>query len=413
MILGDFNLIDNHIPKKVLIYSPHVGGHKQVYCNVITDWALGSGMEVFLYVGNDWCNSKKRREEISPYIGVYIYNTAVSIISSNVYEDNHIISLSNFKQNPLSASDSRNLIELEKKFNPDLVFVISGDEFNHSPYSLLKSLFSTKKHSSKWIGIFISPYCYPSDNWFKRNILKVALKQKIKYFDTTFWLDEYFLKSRKTMNSFWLPDISKSFNYKDDIDEDTDSLCIKIDNFLMNNKEKEILLFFGGYFIRKGFDFLLELALNDKQFVILRAGDTSESDRSPEFVDKMAMLENRNQLLNIPQFIKSSVVTRKLFEATKYIPLPYRNHYSSSGVMLQALEFGKPVIVPDIGLMGKRVIHNNIGITYKHGDYEDFKCAVYRMQKHYSRYADNVSNYYLQYSKENIFEHLNIIIKKS
>ena len=398
--------------KKILIYSPHTGGHRQVYCNVIADWALDSGMEVLLYVGSDWCNSENPSGKISPYIEVYKNNPNVSIINCNIYKNNNNISLINLAQNPFSVSDSRHLIDMENKLNPDLVFVIAGDEFNHSPYSILKNLAGVKKHSSKWIAIFISPYCYPSDNWLKRNILKMALKQKVKNFDIMYWLDEYFVNDTTIKNSFWLPDISKSFNYNENhTDKETESLCSRIDNFLSNNKGKEVLLFFGSYFTRKGFDFLLELALNDKQFVILRAGDTSESDRSPYFADKMITLENNGQLLNIPTFIESPVVIEKLFNVTNFIPLPYRNHYSSSGVMLQAMEFGKPVIVPDVGLMGGRVTHNNIGITYKHGDYEEFKNAVYRMQKSYDKYIMDINNFYTQFSKENIFEHLNIMVK--
>ncbi|KKG14918.1 hypothetical protein EO98_01350 [Methanosarcina sp. 2.H.T.1A.6] len=398
--------------KKILIYSPHTGGHRQVYCNVIADWALDSGMEVLLYVGSDWCNSENSSGKISPYIEVYKNNPNVSIINCDIYKNNHNISLINLAQNPFLVSDSRHLIDMENKLNPDLVFVIAGDEFNHSPYSILKNLAGVKKHSSKWIAIFISPYCYPSDNWSKRNILKIALKQKVKHFDIIYWLDEYFVNHAAIKNSFWLPDISKSFNYNEiHTDKETESLCSRIDNFLSNNKGKEVLLFFGSYFNRKGFDFLLELALNDKQFVILRAGDTSESDRSPYFADKMITLENNGQLLNIPKFVESPVVIEKLFNVTNFIPLPYRNHYSSSGVMLQAMEFGKPVIVPDVGLMGGRVTHNNIGITYKHENYEEFKNAVYRMQKSYDKYIPEIQNFYMQFSKENIFEHLNIMVK--
>jgi len=407
-------LSSNHASKKILIYSPHTSGHRQVYCNVIADWALDSGMEVLLYVGNDWSNSENPSEKISPYIEMYKNNTSVSIINCDIYAKNQNISLTNFAQNPFLVSDSKHLIDMEKKFNPDLVFVIAGDEFNHSPYSILKNLAGVKKHSSKWIAIFISPYCYPSEKWLKRNILKVALRQKVKHFDIRYWLDEYFVNDTDIKNSFWLPDISKSFNFDENhADEDTESLCSRIDSFLSNNQEKEVLLFFGSYFNRKGFDFLLELALNDKQFVILRAGNTSESDRSPEFTDKMITLENKGQLLNIPTFVRSPVVIEKLFNSTNFIPLPYRNHYSSSGVMLQAMEFRKPVIVPDVGLMGGRVTHNNIGITYKHGDYEDFKNAVYSMQKSYDKYENNINNYYIQFSKENLFKHLNMMVKNN
>jgi glycosyltransferase involved in cell wall biosynthesis len=392
-----------------------MSGHRQVYCNVIADWALDSGMEVLFYIGRDWCNSENSRNKYSPYVEIYRNNAGVFIEGCEIHKINHKISLLNFKQNPLVKSDSGILKHLESKYSPDFIFVISGDEFNHSPYSFLKDIFTIKKHSlkSKWIAIFISPYCYPSMNYLKRNMLKTSLKQKVKHFDITFWLDEFFVKDTNIKKSYWLPDISKSFNHVDDTDEDTETLCALIDNFLEQNKGKKILLFFGSYFVRKGLDFLLQLALDDKQFVILRAGEMSESDRSPEFIDNMLTLEKNKQLLNIPMFIKSPKVTKKLFDETCFIALPYRDHYSSSGVMLQALEFGKPVIVPDIGLMARRVLYSNIGITYKHGDYEDFKKAVYIMQNSYGKYTNNVSQYYQQFNRSSIFNHLSIIIKEN
>jgi glycosyltransferase involved in cell wall biosynthesis len=170
------------------------------------------------------------------------------------------------------------------------------------------------------------------------------------------------------------------------------------------------LLFFGRDFNRKGFDYLVELALKDDQFIILRAGDSLGSDENRELVQKMAILENDSRLLNINQFIKNPNLIEKIFNVTNFIPLPYRDHYSSSGVMLQAMEFNKPVIVPDIGLMGKRVVDNNIGVTYRHKDFTDFKEAVYKMQKSYGMYTNNISNFYSQFSKENIFRHLDLMV---
>jgi glycosyltransferase involved in cell wall biosynthesis len=233
----------------------------------------------------------------------------------------------------------------------------------------MKDLIVSKRHSSKWVGIFISCFHYPDlANWLKQRVLKLMLKQKLKYFDKTYWLDEYFVSNTNNKNKFWLPDISKSFNISvNNDDAEFELLCPQIDNFLINNKGKDILLFLGAEFNRKGLDFIIELALEDEQFVVLRAGDPLENaDKSQEIMEKMSMLEKTGRLLNIPKFIKNPIIISKLFQATNYILLPYRDHYSSSGVMLQAIEFQKPVVVPNIGLMGKRVVENHIGITYKH-----------------------------------------------
>lgn len=379
--------------KKILIYSPNIGGHRQVYCNVIAHWALESNMSVVFYIGNNWCEEKNTESQISPYF--------------EVFNNENVEFYNTLFQDSSCKSNSDHLICLENEVNPDIVFVVSGDEFNHSLYSFIINLFPPKKHSSKWVGIFISCYCYPkSANFFKKFAQKISLYQKVRYFDSTYWLDEYFIKKSNTKNKLWLPDISKSFNLTIGENELTEYKLFspRIDDFLEKNKGKEILLFFGRDFNRKGFDFIVQLALDDEQFIVIRAGDSLENmDDNLELFEKMGKLEADGRLLNIAKFIEDMNLIEKLFSITNFIPLPYRNHYSSSGVMLQAMEYNKPVIVPNIGLMEKRVIENNVGITYNHKDYNDFKKAVYKMQSEYLGYTLNIAKFQEAFSKEQIF----------
>lgn len=387
--------------KKILIYAPNIGGHRQVYCNVITHWALESKMDVILCIGNDWCRGGNTISQGSPYIDLYMTNNNVDFINAS--------------QKSPHKSDSEYLFDLENDIKPDLIFVISGDEFNHSFYSFMKYLIMPINHSSKWVGIFIACFYYPdSANRLKQRVQKLMLKQKIKYFDRTYWLDEYFVNNTNHKNKFWLPDISKSFNISvDNDDAEFGLLCPQIDNFLINNKGKDVLLFLGGEFNRKGFDFIIELALEDEQFVVLRAGDPLEYiDKSQDIMDKMSILEKNGRLLNIQKFIKNPIIISKLFQVTNYILLPYRDHYSSSGLMLQAIEFQKPVVVPNIGLMGKRVFENHLGITYKHKKYDEFKKAVYKMQNEYYDYIPHTITFYESFSKEAIFKKLDLLIQK-
>lgn len=385
---------------KILIYAPLIGGHRQVYCNVITQWVLESKMDVILCIGNDWCRDGNTISQGSPYLDLYKTNNNVNFI--------------NALQKPPHKSDSEYLLELENDIKPDLIFVISGDEFNNSLYSFMKDLIMPKRHSSKWVGIFISCFYYPDlTNSVKQRVRKLMLKQKLKYFDITYWLDEYFVTNNNIKSKSWLPDISKSFNLDVNNDDvEFELLCPQIDNFLMNNKGKDVLLFFGRDFNRKGFDFIIELALEDEQFVVLRAGEPLENvDENQEIIEKMSILEKNGRLLDIPTFIKNPIIISKLFQATNYILLPYRDHYSSSGVMLQAIEFQKPVVVPNIGLMSKRVFENHLGITYKHKKYDEFKKAVYKMQNEYYNYIPYTITFYESFSKEAIFKKLDLLMQ--
>jgi hypothetical protein len=52
------------------------------------------------------------------------------------------------------------------------------------------------------------------------------------------------------------------------------------------------------------------------------------------------------------------------FKSATHIILPYRDFWGSSGVMLQALGYGIPVLVPEEGIMGYRVKKYKLGLTY-------------------------------------------------
>ncbi len=80
--------------------------------------------------------------------------------------------------------------------------------------------------------------------------------------------------------------------------------------------------------------------------------------------------------------------------------------------MLQAIEFQKPVVVPNIGLMGKRVFENHLGITYKHKKYDEFKKAVYKMQNEYYNYIPYTITFYEAFSKEAIFKRLDLLMQE-
>ena len=54
------------------------------------------------------------------------------------------------------------------------------------------------------------------------------------------------------------------------------------------------------------------------------------------------------------------------------VPLPYTRHFGSSGIELMAHAHGLPVLVPDDGLMGRRVCEHGLGLTYHAGNAGDF-----------------------------------------
>lgn len=64
----------------------------------------------------------------------------------------------------------------------------------------------------------------------------------------------------------------------------------------------------------------------------------------------------------------------------EFAAFPYLAHYGSSGIQLMAAEHGKPSLVPDNGLMGRRVRDAGLGLLFRHGDREDFRRQFGRLQ---------------------------------
>ncbi len=73
------------------------------------------------------------------------------------------------------------------------------------------------------------------------------------------------------------------------------------------------------------------------------------------------------------------------------------------------MEFQKPVVVPNIGLIGKRVFENHLGLTYKHKKYDEFKKVVYKMQNEYYNFIPYTITFYKSFSKEDIFKRLDLM----
>ena len=84
--------------------------------------------------------------------------------------------------------------------------------------------------------------------------------------------------------------------------------------------------------------------------------------------------------------------------------LGHRDHYLTSGTMIQALLNNKPVIVPNIGLTAKRVILNKIGMTYKYCSLRDLNDKVNLMKKTHGNFMESVNEYRKFFSKESIFK---------
>ncbi len=378
--------------KKVLIFCPDISGHRQVYSCVLAQWLLEQGAEVLLISG--------KNEDDFPL-------TIISTLSSrnSNFQYIELNAISSLLQAQRSLVDI--LVGIEKSWEPTLTLFPTGDEIR----SPLKGLGNVKNNSKQIcrVAIFIR------NTWFYRkktfgDYLVSPIKNgrhflwRIKesvWFKKKLWKElginfAYYInpefKSHATDRFFYIPDIYKAWGfYEDQNSEDVSKLSADYSDFLSINREKDVVLYYGGRAARRGYDVLLSLSLRNTDTVFVDCGrDTSDSDYKEDINVLAATLDKEGRLFkrDIPFMLENEFVGM-LFNSVKYILLPYSEHYGSSGILLQAMEHGKPVVTPDIGQMRYWVENYKIGLTYKHNNLIDFENKFYEMQKTYKHFIPN------------------------
>jgi glycosyltransferase involved in cell wall biosynthesis len=135
------------------------------------------------------------------------------------------------------------------------------------------------------------------------------------------------------------------------------------------------VLFFGRIHAYKGLDFLIrsipEVASRcaDIRVIIAGKGDELESYRK---------LMIAPQLFDIRDRFISDDETARLFTDADMVVLPYIEA-SQSGVLAIANSFAKPVIVTDVGELGRSVEHDRTGLVVPARDEKALAAAIIRL----------------------------------
>jgi beta-1,4-mannosyltransferase len=127
------------------------------------------------------------------------------------------------------------------------------------------------------------------------------------------------------------------------------------------NKSDTIFVYFGGIRPNKGIDRLIEAfsRLPDKDIRLVIAGKPSPP---VEYFHRVHYLVSQDQRIHlIAEFIPENEIQIYL-NAADVVVLPFERILSSGSVML-ALSFGKPVIAPTLGCLTE-LITSEVGILY-------------------------------------------------
>lgn len=349
-----------------LIFSPSFSGHRQVYVFVIADVLDKLGFK--LYVAGNFSDNLNN----TYYIDKLKENKSISFIDTVGYDGKGI---------QISNIDFR---LLQKKNNINLTVFAEAD--NHIPLIVSQMLSNNQRFQGKLIGIFLRPFHiyhkikfldklrylkHLHSNW-KTDVrfFHELLNRRNLLLDKSLHIDEYFASKHKKIIS--LPDVFQQYADKLVIEEHSDQRkwIGKLDDFKKSNKDRLLLLYFGTAQQRRGYDQLLKLAIDHKACFI-HCGLRNDNDNYGYNIDDLrGNLVRDNSLFETNEYITDPICIEFFFKSVSHLLLPYDNFYGSSGVMLQALGYNIPVLVPDIGIIGYRVKKYNLGQTYNAKSFE-------------------------------------------
>lgn len=346
--------------QNALIYSAGFEGHRQVYIYVLSHVLNESGYNVFI-AGN-----VKGKINDTSYIDKIKKNQNIVFIDSSVYAENGLMI------SPLE------FINIQRKYKIDLTVFAEADHH----ISLFNAQIGNKsnKLQGRTIGIFLRPfYFYDKLNFIEKLRFIKRLKDNWKYnarlfhgftlkhfklLDKACYIDENFVSLHK--HTVWLPDVFQQYAEELLKDENLDeSIWInKLDDFKKNNSGRFIILYFGTAQPRRGYDTLLKLAV-DSNACFVHCGLNNDNENYNFNIEELKIvLRNDGRLLETNQYITDPLCIEYFFKSVSHLVLPYRRFLGSSGVMLQALEYGIPVLVPNTGIIGYRVGKHNLGLTF-------------------------------------------------
>jgi len=343
-----------------LIFSPNFDGHRQVYVFVITH--ILRDLDFRVYIAGDI----KRKISNSFYIDKLREISDVEVIDTSKYEQGGI---------NINPGDFR---ELQNEIAPDLTIFAEADHH----ISLFNSQFTSDKVKlkGKLIGIFLRPFYFYE---------RTSLIEKLKYFkhlpskwknddrlfhefflkrhsllDIALSIDENFVAHHKYFT--WLPDVFQQFADLIVQDEKSEQRIWinRLNDFRKRNEGKFFFFYFGTAQFRRGYDLLLKMAEESGGCFIHCGLRNSMEQYAYDADDLRSSLMKDGRLFETDQFIADPLCIEHFFRSVTHLVLPYRNFFGSSGVMLQALNYGIPVLAPAIGVIGYRIRKYKLGMTY-------------------------------------------------
>jgi hypothetical protein len=170
---------------------------------------------------------------------------------------------------------------------------------------------------------------------------------------------------------------------------------------------------FGDLELRKGYDLLLQLAAHDPDCVCVRFGRTKGDYKATWDVTlnkEKLIIEER--LFEVDTYIESQELIDFIFSSVRFMILPYRKYYRTSGVMIDVLRRGLPVLTSDKGVMANIVKYYRVGRVFLDGNFVRLQKEFSIFKQNYKKYLKNIEKFNITYEGKNIEKILAVMVEK-
>lgn len=405
--------------KRILLYSPEVAGHPRVYCRVIADALATVPCELMVAMGFTDDVGLKDSPDVRPLAS----RAGVQLVDTRA-----------FSQDGKPTLSAEELARLQADFAADTTLFIEADKSNAEFARIAAG--QAPHLRGRNLGIFAkTAEWHPGEDSFtgqrlgllaptvRRTLgnIKRALfdrRQSIGHFyeETIIRskvLDEILVKDERLAAwrgapVHWMPEISRPAAVPETPEEAAEFLQrqAQLQAFADSNPGREPVLYFGDAAYYKGYDLFLEFIASTPATCAIHAGRLCDAQQRAhfrsDFESLRAQLTREGRLYETNGYIHTQRLKELFFGAVRLYLTTHRLALSSSTV-IQALELGKPVLVPDRGLLGYRVRNNNLGGVYRYEDLADLRQQAQTLwSSDLSRFSKPAALFWKRFSDEAI-----------
>ena len=405
--------------RRILLYSPDVIGHPRVYCRVISDALLGTDCDLVLAMGF----TDDVSLDDSPDLWPLKARPGVTIVDTR-----------SFSAGASPHLRAEELLKLQVAHGVETTLFIEADKSNDE-FRRIASNLAPRLHGRN-IGIFAkTAEWYPGEDSFTGERLRLQAstvrttlgnlkravfhrKRTARYFYEKIILganvlDELIVKDERLADWYgppihWLPEISRPVDVAESAEDvaEFELRSHELTNFLAQNNGREPVLYFGDAAFYKGYDWFLQFVEKVPSACAIHAGRSYNLTQAQYFDSGFEQtrirLKAEGRLYETNSYVHSQRLKELFFSSVRVYLTTHRLALSSS-TMIQALELGKPVIVPDRGLIGHRVKTHSLGGVYKYGDVADLaKVANQMWQSDLTRFKAPIRSFWERFSDEQV-----------